>query len=113
MSHKPGRGHRLKPPRSQRRFGTIWGELEYVCARIRYWLYERESRPFATRYLVRLTHVLKALPDNDLAIIREEALALRAELTEDIESAIAHREREIKLMEKLHRSVHESVKHGR
>jgi hypothetical protein len=45
------------------------------------------------------------LPKNDRAINREEGLALVSELKGRIRDAIAHREREIQLMEELHREA--------
>src|SRR5947209_17284121 len=94
---------RVKPPNTQRRFATSWGELDYLCKKMRYWLYTRKQRTRAERYLDRLARVLRELPENDLAIIREEGLALLHELKGDLGAAIAHREREIRLTEGLHR----------
>jgi len=91
----------MKPPITQRRFANGWGELDYICKKIRFWLYTRKQKPRAERFLPRLERVLDDLPENDSAIIREEALALLHELKEDQNYAIAHREREIQLMEQL------------
>jgi hypothetical protein len=44
-------------------------------------------------------------PENDMAIIREEGLALFHELKNDLSAAIAHREREIQLTERLHKEA--------
>jgi hypothetical protein len=91
----------MKPPITQRRFATSWGELHYVCKKIRFWLYGRKQKSRAERFRERLQRVLNDLPANDRAIIREEALALLHELKEELDQAIAHREREIQLMEQL------------
>lgn len=91
-----------KPPRTQRTFSSAWGELSYLCSKIHYWLYTRTQRSSAGRYLRRLRRALRDLPDNDMAIIREEALALRCELEGELRKAIAHRQREVQLMERLH-----------
>ena len=48
---------------------------------------------------------MQTLPKNDLAIVREEALALLPELQGDVSAAIVHREREIKLTERLHKEA--------
>jgi len=105
---------RVSNPRSTRRFfATCWGELDYVCGKMRYWLYARKQRSRAERYLERLAAILRSLPANDQAIIREEGLALLHELKGQRSHAIAHREREIQLMERLHneaRSAHYSAK---
>jgi hypothetical protein len=93
------------PPVTQRRFANNWGELDYLCKKIRYWLYTRKQRAGAERYLKRLQRVLRNLPENDTAIIREEALSLLHELKGELGGAIAHRERELQLMERLHREA--------
>ena len=94
-----------KPPTTQRRFTTIWGELAYVCKKTRYWLYARKQRARAERYQERLAAILHDLPVNDSAIIREEGLALLHELRGELAKAIAHREREISLTERLHKEA--------
>jgi hypothetical protein len=94
-----------KPPTTKRRFGNIWGELDYLCKKIRYWLYTRKQKTRAKRYLDRLERVLHNLPENDLAILREEGLALLYELKGKVGESITHRRREIELMEHLHRSA--------
>ena len=52
------------------------------------------------------------LPENDLAIVRQEAAALLSELKGDLDSAIEHRKKEIELTERAQKSVQESVKRG-
>jgi hypothetical protein len=90
---------------TQRRFANAWAELDYLCKKLRYWLYTRKQKPRAGRFLHRLERVLTRLPENDSAIIREEGLALLSELKGELGDAIAHREREIRLMERLHREA--------
>jgi hypothetical protein len=94
-----------KPPNTQRSFVNSWGELDYLCQKMRYWLYTRKQKAKAGRYLERLARVLRELPENDGAIIREEGLALLHELKGELDPAIAHREREIRLTELLHREA--------
>lgn len=53
----------------------------------------------------RLARVLRELPNNGVAILRVEGLALISELEGNVADAIAHRRREIKLMERLHREA--------
>ncbi len=93
------------PPSTQRRFATRWGELAYLCKKMRYWLYARKQRARAARYLDRLARVLRELPEDDMAIIRQEGLALLHELKGDLAAAIAHRDREIRLTLRLHREA--------
>src|SRR5687768_12262795 len=99
--------HSRMPP-TQRRFANGWSELDYLCRKTRYWLYARKDRDRAVRYVDRLDRVLHDLPDNDLAIIREEGFALLSELKGKLGDAIAHRQREIQLMEKLRRDAESS-----
>jgi hypothetical protein len=101
------------PPRTSRKFATVWGELEYVCRKTHYWLYLRKNRASARRYLGRLQRLLGNLPENNLAILREEGLALLHELRGQLEAAMAHRQREIQLMESLERTVDRSVREAR
>ena len=91
-----------KPPITQRHFGNIWGELAYLCRKIHFWLYTRKQKSKAVRYLDRLERVLRDLPENGLAIVRQEGLALRSELKGEIGKSIVHRRQEIELMERLH-----------
>jgi len=51
------------------------------------------------RFLDRLEKTLRSLPDDDIAILRQEALA--SELKGKRSAAIAHRKREIQMMERL------------
>jgi len=90
---------------TQRIFRSPWIKLDYLCRKVRYWLYERQSQASAQRYLRRLAQTLKALPQNNEAILRLECLALLAEIKGDIDSAVQYREREIQLMEQLHRDA--------
>lgn len=94
-----------KPPTTQRRFASAWSELDYLCKKIHYWLYTRKQRQRAERYVRRLERVLGELPENDLAIVRAEGWALLCELRGETTDAIAHREREIQLTERLHREA--------
>jgi hypothetical protein len=99
---------RPEPPVTRRSFANIWGELDYLCKKTSYWLYSRKDKARAKRYLDRLERVLRALPENNLAIIREDALALLYELRGEIDKSIAHRRREIGLMEALHKDAQSS-----
>jgi hypothetical protein len=93
------------PPITRRRITSNWGELDYLCQKTRYWLYLREKKSSAGRYTGRLAKVFRELPTNEVAILREEGFALLYELKGDFGKAIAHREREIHLMEQLHREA--------
>ena len=95
-----------EPPATVRSFTSAWGELDYLCRKLHYWLYARKQKAGAERYLGRLERVLKDLPEDDLAIVREDALAILWELKGMTWKAIDHRRREIALMEKLHKEAH-------
>jgi hypothetical protein len=98
-------GRRAIPPPTQRRFNNVWGELAYLCDKIRFWLYARGRRDRAERFRARLASVLESLPDNDRAIIKHEGLALLAELVGSPGASIPHRLREIELMEELQKEA--------
>jgi len=70
------------PPATRRSFATIWGELDYLCKKIHFWLYTRKQTRNAARYLNRLERVLREVPENDIAIVRQEGLALLYQRTE-------------------------------
>jgi hypothetical protein len=94
-----------KPPATQRSFGSAWGELDYLCKKIHYWLYQGKRKVNAAHYLSRLEGILHDVPPNELAILRQEGLALLHELKGEVEKAIVHRRREIELMERLHKEA--------
>jgi hypothetical protein len=104
--------NQLKPPPTSRKFRDSWGELDYLCRKVSFWLYERGDRSAARRYFERLSETLSRLPKKESAIVREEGLALLHELEGELDRAIAHRQQEINLMRKLHASVAKSIKAG-
>src|SRR5260370_25999147 len=88
----------------------IWAELADICRKIRVRLYGRnQNKRLARRYQHRLELIMKQLPENDLAIIRQEGAALLSELKNDYDSAIQYRKKEIQLTERAQNSVQESV----
>ena len=94
-----------KPPATQRRFVHPWMELDYLRKKVRFWLYARKDKGRAVRYAKRLQRVLGQVPQDDLAIIQQEGLALLGELTGDLRGSIVHRKKEIELIERLHREA--------
>lgn len=92
---------------------AIWRELSDICQRVHRHLYQNGNKAAARRYRRRLECMTGELPDNDMAILREEAMALLHELADEIPQAVRHRQREIELIERLHDSVRESIKTGR
>src|SRR5271156_3374311 len=81
---------------------VVWGELATLCARLHDLWYVQRRRERAISYLAKLEDILETLPENNMAIVREEGLALLNEMKGNRPAAIKHRRREIKLMEKLH-----------
>ncbi len=91
----------------------IWAELADLCRKISVHLYgKNHDKQSARRYQRRLELIMTQLPENDLAIVRQEGAALLSELKGDFESAIEHRKKEIELTERAQKSVQESVKRG-
>jgi hypothetical protein len=102
-----------KPSERRIRIANIWAELERVCERIHYCWYTKGDRTLARRYLGRLDRILKKLPDNDMAIIREEGAAWSHQLKGENVAAIRHRQREIRLIEMLHEDVRRNAEAGK
>ena len=96
------RNKTLGPPVTRRSFTNTWGELDYLCQKIHYWLYTRKRKSKAEYYLERLERTLGDLPENHSAILREDGLALLCALKGDVGESVKHRRREIRLMERLH-----------
>ena len=94
-----------KPPATRRRFANAWSELEYLCKKVHYWLYQRGSKGKTERYASRLEQVIDTLPNDERAILRQEGLALLYELRGNLKRAMEHRQREIDGMERLHREA--------
>jgi len=97
-----------KPPTTRRSFTDLWVELDYLCKKVHYWLHVRKIKAGAYRYRARLAQAVRRLPENKMAILREEACALLHELQGRLEKSIAHRRREIELMERLHDEANSS-----
>jgi hypothetical protein len=101
-----------EPRKSRKKSGNIWAELDDVCRKIHARLYTRRDDASARRYQRRLERLLGELPEDDLAILRHEGVALLCELKGETCCAVEHRKREIQLMERLHKSVQRSVDAG-
>jgi hypothetical protein len=93
---------RLQPPPTKRSFANPWGELDYLCRKLRYWLYTHSDKGRAERFVGRLEAVLRKIPEENSAILRQDALAILCEMKGQIGQAIAYRESEIALMLRLH-----------
>src|SRR6266478_149829 len=96
----------------RRKSGNIWGELAKLCNTIHDLLYQNGDKASAKPHAAQLRQLLEALPENDLAVLREEGLALLNELENESGAAIRHRKREIQLIRRLHESVNSSIEAG-
>jgi hypothetical protein len=54
-----------KPPATQRAFANAWAELDYVCKKMRYWLYAASTRDYM-------------LQDRDISALRQRREILHA-----------------------------------
>jgi hypothetical protein len=102
---------RKGPPPTRRAFASVWDEMLYVCGKAHYWLYVRQERSSAKRYLSRLGGLVKRVPRNSRAIIKAEASAILAELQGDIKLAAKWRRQEILLMKRLHEIAEKEMLH--
>jgi len=93
------------PPKNQRRFVNRWDELDYLCKKVRYWLYRQRRKDKAKRFAPRLEGTLRNLPATGTAILEEEGWALLYELQGDVRQAIVHRRRELEMMQQLHKEA--------
>ncbi len=59
---------------SRKKFGPIWGELDYLCRQVHHRMFVRRDKEFALSLLGRLERILSELPEGDLAIMRQEGL---------------------------------------
>jgi hypothetical protein len=106
-------GSKHKSGKPQKAARHIWAELADICRKIRVRLYGRKhNKRSARRYQNRLELIMTQLPENNLAIIRQEGAALLSELKGDLGRAIQHRKKEIELTERAQKSVQESVNRG-
>ena len=93
---------KTKPPRDRRKFANVWDEIGYLYDKLLYWLYQREDAGKAHFYAERLERLLsKADPDHE-AIFGEECRSLVSEAKGNLRKAIEHREKEIRLIRRLH-----------
>jgi erythromycin esterase-like protein len=99
--------------RSARFYTMLFGDLAELCQKIHdLWYVQRNPRG-AKRYRGRLQELLAAVPEDDISIIRQDALAWLYQLSDETSAAIKHRRHEIKAMEQLHDHVRAAVKSGR
>lgn len=103
---------KCESPRNSAACSRIWGDLEAVCRTIHVSLYKKHNKTLVKRHQPQLEQILARLPKNGLAILREEGAALLHELKNEHASAIEHRKREIRLIERLQESVRKSIAAG-
>jgi hypothetical protein len=92
----------VKPPPDRRKFANAWDEIEYLRDKLLYWLYQREDVGKARPYAARLQRLLpRADPDQE-AILGQECWSLVHETRGDLQKAIDHRQKEVRLIRRLH-----------
>lgn len=89
--------------RTQRKFHGAWDEIGYLRMKILDWFYGKGNRRKALPFCARLEALLEKTPEAHEAILGEECWSLIREVQGDLAGAIAHREREIELIKRLHR----------
>jgi hypothetical protein len=90
-------------PPTRRKFKSLWDEIDYLYHKLLYWFYQRDNPRRARRFAGRLERLLKRAAASDPeAIFGEGARALVCELKGDLAGAIEHREKEIRLIGRLH-----------
>lgn len=100
-----GRKMKVKAPPDRRKFGTAWDEIGYLYDKLLYWLYQRQEAERARPYAKRLERLLPKADPHHEAIRGEECWSLVFETKGDRQSAIKHRQNEIRLIRRLHESA--------
>lgn len=98
----------VKPPPGRRKFASAWDEIMYLHDKLLYWLYQREDERKACPYAKRLEQLLPRATPTHEAILGEECWSLVYETKGDLAKAIKHREKEIRLIHRLHELVRKS-----
>jgi hypothetical protein len=93
---------KTKPPPDRRKFASDADELSYLYQKLLYWLYQRDDSRKARPYAERLERLLKKVDPEHEAIIGAECRSLIAESRSDLQNAIKHRQREIRLINRLY-----------
>jgi hypothetical protein len=87
----------------RRKFESDWDEIRYLYRKVLYWVYDQGDRRRAARFGNRLRRLLRRQVFHN-SIFAEECRSLIDEVNEKLDSAIQHRENEIRLIRKLWRS---------
>jgi hypothetical protein len=92
---------RTKPAPGRRTFAGARDEAEYLYDKLLFWLYERENPVRARFFAERLSRLLSQASPGHEAIFPEECRSLICEANGDLDGAIKHRVKEIRLMNRL------------
>jgi hypothetical protein len=93
---------RREPCPSRRKFAGTWDEIDYLYHKLLHWLYERGSRSRARPFANRLERLLDRAASGADSIRAAESRSLIAEARGDLPAAIRHREKEVRLIRRLH-----------
>lgn len=102
-----------KPPAGRRSFFSDWDEILYLYDKLLYWLYPLKDSGKSRRFANRLAKVLKKTPSSEGAIKGQECWSLVYEARRDFRKAIVYRQKEIRLIQRLHKITVKNSKVGR
>ncbi len=91
-----------EPPAGKRKFADTSEEMGYLYDKLVYWLYQRQLFRRALPFADRLERLLANSGPETQSIFAEECRSLIHEAKGDLAKAIAHREKEIRLIRRLH-----------
>jgi hypothetical protein len=89
-----------KAPPTRRKFTGPWDRIDYLYRRVLYWLYDRGRASKARAFARPLKALLKRHDREPGSIFPEECWSLVYEAEGDLAQAIAHRQDEIRLIER-------------
>jgi hypothetical protein len=89
---------------TRRRFAHAWDEIRYLRLKVLHWLYDRQQPARARPFAKRLQELLDQADADEESIMGQECRALLGELDNNLRSAIAYRESEIRKIKQLHQS---------
>ena len=92
-----------KPPPARRSFYSNWDEILYLYDKLLYWFYPLKDSGKSRHYADRLAKVLQKTPSSKGAIKGQECWSLVYEARKDLRKAIVYRQKEIRLIQRLHK----------
>jgi hypothetical protein len=93
---------KAKPPPDRHAFDNDWDEIGYLRDKLLYWLYRRQDSARSRVFAQRLARLLPKADPEQASILGQECWSLIHEARGDLPRAITHREKEIRLIRRLH-----------